>query len=223
MSKFYGVKIGRNPGIYTSWEECKKQISHFKGARYKSFETKEEAENYMNDEAKTFKNDSDMDLSTLKCYAFTDGSYNSAMRICGWGAMIIENFNDGAKLTTNLTGWCQMKEEDETRNITGELRAVIDTIDYCHNKNRNEITIFYDYQGIECWANGEWKTNKPITKTYKDYIDNARNQWLMTIHFVKVKGHSHIDGNEKADALAKMAVDEGVKTIEKILFDKSPK
>ncbi|CCQ98285.1 Ribonuclease H [[Clostridium] ultunense Esp] len=42
--KYYVVWKGRRPGIYTRWEECKEQIHHFPGARYKSFSTKEEAE-----------------------------------------------------------------------------------------------------------------------------------------------------------------------------------
>ena len=27
--KFYAVKIGKNPGIYETWEECQNQISGF--------------------------------------------------------------------------------------------------------------------------------------------------------------------------------------------------
>lgn len=38
-SKFYVVWQGRKPGIYKSWDECKKQVDAFTGARYKSFET----------------------------------------------------------------------------------------------------------------------------------------------------------------------------------------
>ncbi len=41
--KFYAVKIGKNPGIYETWEECQNQISGFSGAIYKSFSTKDEA------------------------------------------------------------------------------------------------------------------------------------------------------------------------------------
>lgn len=50
MSKFYAVKIGRNPGIYNSWSECQQQVNGFKGAIFKSFKTKEEADNFINGE-----------------------------------------------------------------------------------------------------------------------------------------------------------------------------
>lgn len=43
-SKFYVVWEGVTPGIYTSWEECLLQTKGYEGAKYKSFDTKEEAE-----------------------------------------------------------------------------------------------------------------------------------------------------------------------------------
>ena len=42
--KFYVVWNGLNPGIYRSWDDCQAQIKGVKGAVYKSFESKEEAE-----------------------------------------------------------------------------------------------------------------------------------------------------------------------------------
>ena len=42
--KYYVVWEGHNKGVYTSWDACKKQINDFKGAKYKSFKTKEMAE-----------------------------------------------------------------------------------------------------------------------------------------------------------------------------------
>ncbi len=42
--KFYVVWKGVNPGVYDSWNECKQQINGFDGAIYKSFSTKDEAE-----------------------------------------------------------------------------------------------------------------------------------------------------------------------------------
>lgn len=46
--KFYVVWHGVEPGIYSSWNECKQQINGFDGAVYKSFTTKEEAETAYN-------------------------------------------------------------------------------------------------------------------------------------------------------------------------------
>ena len=42
-AKYYVVWQGNKSGIYSSWEECKKQIKNYKGAKYKSFTNNEEA------------------------------------------------------------------------------------------------------------------------------------------------------------------------------------
>lgn len=42
-NKFYVVWKGKQPGVYSSWEECKSQIDGVKDAVYKSFLTEEEA------------------------------------------------------------------------------------------------------------------------------------------------------------------------------------
>ena len=45
---YYAVKKGIDPGVYTTWEECNKQIDGFSGAEYKKFKTEAEATEYMN-------------------------------------------------------------------------------------------------------------------------------------------------------------------------------
>ncbi|MEG0253764.1 MAG: ribonuclease H family protein [Muribaculaceae bacterium] len=41
--KWYVVWAGNAPGIYDSWEECKIQVENVPGARYKSYNSKEQA------------------------------------------------------------------------------------------------------------------------------------------------------------------------------------
>lgn len=43
-SKYYAVRRGRVPGIYSTWIECKRQVDGFAHARYKSFFNLQEAE-----------------------------------------------------------------------------------------------------------------------------------------------------------------------------------
>ena len=42
--KFYVVWEGVTPGIYSSWTDCQLQIKGYEGAKYKSFDSREEAE-----------------------------------------------------------------------------------------------------------------------------------------------------------------------------------
>lgn len=47
MGKFYAVFKGRKPGIYMSWNECKVQVNGFSGAIFKSFNTEQEARDFL--------------------------------------------------------------------------------------------------------------------------------------------------------------------------------
>ena len=41
--KFYTVWAGKQPGVYASWSECQAQVTGQKGAKYKSYPTREAA------------------------------------------------------------------------------------------------------------------------------------------------------------------------------------
>ena len=54
QQKYYVVWKGVTPGIYDSWTDCQLQIKNYKGAVYKSFPTREEAEVAFNSPAHAY-------------------------------------------------------------------------------------------------------------------------------------------------------------------------
>ena len=68
----------------------------------------------------------------------------------------------------------------------------------------SSITIYYDYEGIEKWANGIWKANKAGTQRYKEFVAKQREK--IEISFSKVAAHTGVKYNEMADQLAKAAL-----------------
>ena len=47
--KYYAVKVGKTPGIYFTWDDCSAQVTGYKGAKFKSFSTIEEALEFVGD------------------------------------------------------------------------------------------------------------------------------------------------------------------------------
>jgi hypothetical protein len=45
--KWYAVRRGRRPGMFSSWEECSAQVTGFRHAEFKSFKSRAEAESYL--------------------------------------------------------------------------------------------------------------------------------------------------------------------------------
>ena len=44
QQKYYVVWSGKKPGVYDNWNDCKQQVYQFENAKYKSFESRGEAE-----------------------------------------------------------------------------------------------------------------------------------------------------------------------------------
>ena len=75
---------------------------------------------------------------------------------------------------------------------------------YCLTHDIPELAIYHDYQGIASWCTREWQAKKQGTIDYRNFYDLASAK--VAIRFCKVKGHTGVTYNEKADQLAKQAL-----------------
>lgn len=191
--KYYAVRVGKTPGIYLSWDDCKAMVDGYPGAKYKGFTSIQEAEAYLKGETYSGK-----DKLDIGAYAFVDGSYNVVTGVYGYGGFLVA---DGEKYI--LQGSGEEEEMSSMRNVAGEILGSMAAVEKALELGLSELMIYYDYMGIEMWATGGWKRNKIGTIAYYDYMQSIKDK--IKVSFVKVKGHSGIEGNEEADRLAKEA------------------
>lgn len=190
--KYYAVKKGKNPGIYRSRDDCSKEVKGFKGAIYKSFKTKEEALNFLEDKK------IDVKVDENSAIAYVDGSYSKKDKKYGIGLVYI---------TEEKTEEIYEAYDDDFhihRNVAGEVRASVRAINKAIEDKKKNLYIHFDYQGIESWARGDWKRNNELTQRYYNFFQKAKEK--INVHFIKVKAHSNDKYNDLADKLAKKSL-----------------
>ncbi|WP_299323833.1 ribonuclease H family protein [uncultured Gemella sp.] len=197
MTKFYAVKKGKKTGIFSTWDECKEQVTGFKGAVYKSFKTLSEAEAFLERNEEKIENIEEVD----GVYAYIDGSFDRINGIYGSGVVIVDG---DKKYEFKHAG--NREEYAQLHNVAGELEAAKFVMWYAVDKKIKEITLFYDYQGIEAWATGDWQANLPYTQNYVKFYNKIKT--VVKVNFVKVKAHTGVELNEVVDKLAKDAIAE---------------
>lgn len=192
MAKYYAVKKGKKAGIYATWDLCKEQVMGYSGAIYKSFTSLEQAQAFIKEEKE--------EVIEGGYLAYVDGSYNITTKEYGYGGVILE----GQTVIHKMYGKGNNPEDALMRNVAGELLGCMSAIEYAIKHQQQVISIYYDYEGIEKWAKGLWKANKPGTKAYIEKIKEYQKH--ISIRFIKVLAHSNDFYNDEADRLAKISV-----------------
>ena len=163
--KYYAVKVGKTPGIYSTWSECEEQIKGFPGALYKGFATLDEAEKFIladkvektapeneditkeiisADEFNAMVNDRITSLNQDEIIAFVDASYDATEEKSAFGAIMISY---GGNKDTLYKAFTKKLGEDfiALRNVAAELEGVKEAINWSIACSKKKITVFYDY------------------------------------------------------------------------------
>lgn len=189
--KYYAVRQGREPGIYTSWTEARAQVYQYPEAVYKSFASRSEAEDFLQTAAAE-------EIPEGTPAAYIDGSYSKEAGLYSYGGFI-----EAAGDFHILQGTGSNPEFIADRNIAGELMGALKVSFQAHKMGLQEIILFYDYAGIEQFAKGRWRPKTALARYYQQTADIMAE--YVKVYYVKVQGHTGIEGNELADFLAKEA------------------
>ena len=196
--KYYAVRKGRNTGVFETWDECKQSVSGFSGAAYKSFTTREEALDFVNG-TKSVEDKDESEEKQSEAFAYVDGSYDDTTKSYSYGMVMMHNDQE-----FYFSKKFDKDEMSDMRNVAGEIQGSMAAMQYCLDHNIKSISIFYDYEGIEKWCNGDWKAKKSGTMHYVEFYKNVSKH--VDVDFIKVKGHSGDKYNDMADELAKKAL-----------------
>tara|TARA_S200000501_G_scaffold307020_3_gene296045 strand:+ start:24227 stop:24661 length:435 start_codon:yes stop_codon:yes gene_type:complete len=140
-----------------------------------------------------------------KAIVYTDGACSGNPGPGGWGATIKID-----RETFEIYGG-----EDDTTNNRMELIAAIKALEFLNESY--EITLYTDSNYVKDgitkwifnWKKNNWKTSSKKTVKNSDlWIQLDAIQEKRKVNWNWVKGHSGNIGNERADELARMGIEE---------------
>ena len=166
-NKFFVVWEGKEPGIYRSWEECKRQIHGYGGALYKGFATEAEAReamsspcwDYIGKNAKE-KKPTKEEIAKVGTPVFESLSVDAA---CSGNPGAMEY--RGVYTKTGEEIFRQGPFAEGTNNI-GEFLALVHGLAFLKQKN-STLPIYTDSKTALAWV----KAKKAKTKLEKNGIN----------------------------------------------------
>lgn len=180
-NKFFVVWKGKAPGIYGSWEECKKQISGVKGAQYMGFSTRKEAESAYNSAYEAYKGKKKKTpaLSARELMKIGDPNMHSiAVDAASSGNPGIMEYQ-GVDTKTGKRLFRQGPFPEGTNNI-GEFLAIVHGLAFLKERRSDRI-LYSDSRTAISWVrkkhcNTKLEPNEK-NKALFDLIGRAEN-WL---------------------------------------------
>ncbi len=179
--KYYVVWKGLSPAVYGNWADCKKQIDGFKGAEYKSFENKTEADEafkkqYSDYKGKAVKKES---LSPQELARIGEPDLNSISvdAACSGNPGIMEY---QGVMTNSKKVIFKKGPYNESSNNIGEFLALVHALAMLKQKNDNR-PIYSDSRTAISWVKKK-RCNSKVERNEKnkdsfELVDRAE-KWL---------------------------------------------
>ncbi|KXX77023.1 Ribonuclease H [Madurella mycetomatis] len=227
--RFYGVAVGRKPGVYTEWTKVQEAIIGWKGPKYKKFETRAEAEAFVRTYGKTVTMPDVSGLDGEEAEVPPAKKAKKAAKPTPSGANVLVVYTDGSSLGNGRSGASAgvgvFFGVNDPRNISerlegpvqtnqrAELTAILRALEVADDTQDVEIRTDSKYS-IQCvtewyinWERNGWRTrdgpvkNQDLVQAIRTQLEHRESQGGQT-QFIWVKGHDTDVGNIAADHLA---------------------
>lgn len=183
--------------IVNTWAECLRYVKGVKGAKYKSFEDIDEANNFLNTGSGMLKKEED-NYPKDCLHVYVDGSYNISSMEYSYGFVAVKD-----NIVCHIEGGKGLNShQNNIRQIAGELKAAVRGVTYALDAGEKRVVIFHDYEGVSHHATGFWQRREESSKEYYEEMNALMKKGIEVI-FVKVDSHTGDFFNELADEVCK--------------------
>ena len=154
--KWYVVWEGTEPGICETWEECRQRVEHVPHARYKSFNTREEAivafRNNGDDDAALIRAIANAPTTTVVNYAAIPEIYPGSVAVdgaCSGNPGLMEY--RGVDIFSGKELFRQGPYPDGTNNVA-EFLAIVHALAWLNNQGKTMTAVYTDCRNALLWV-----------------------------------------------------------------------
>jgi len=222
---YYAVAIGRQPGVYRSWPEMKKQVDGFKNPKFRKFATEDEAEEFVKTAAKPKSIVDQLDAETEttvvmpsegSLVVFTDGSsVHNGKKNAKAGYAMVWPYHPHLSMSSKLEGDLQTNNRAE---FTACIKA-IEAADVEDPSRKKPLHIYTDSMLLintvtkwtKGWKKNGWKKadgNPVMNKDLVVMLDELTSTTPRKIVWTHVEAHTNnkdwaSEWNAKVDEMAR--------------------
>ena len=178
-SKYYVVWNGKKTGVFDSWKDCEESVKGFEGAKYKSFDSLEQAQKAFNDNPDKFNSKNKKTkpvLQTLLTANLPIYESISTDAACSGNPGVMEY---RGVYTKNGDTLFYYKHQRGTNNI-GEFLGIVHGLSYLKKHNLSH-PLYTDSKTAITWVKQKkCKTKLTPDESNKDLFDyiHRAEQWL---------------------------------------------
>ncbi|GAX03328.1 ribonuclease HI [Secundilactobacillus pentosiphilus] len=218
MGKYYAVRKGQHPGIYTSWPEAQKEVSGYSGAEFKGFNTEAEAKEFMGGPKPVVSNNHDMIVG------YTDGGTRNSGNVKGGHVKASDPAAWAYRLELPHEVLSDSAGEWGATNNRMEIMAFIKALEelIAQNQQKSDITLVLDSKYVldainkgwlKGWQKRGWRRSggELMNAELWQKVSQLLPQFPK-LSLVWTKGHADNQGNIFVDTLLNKTMDAMVKS-----------
>lgn len=192
--KFYAVAKGHNPGVYTNWDDAKKQVENYPHNKHMMFNTLPDALQFIqevNQEEKLAHQNTQYDTDAI-IYVGGFSQISEEKKTVLHSMYYLEPKNTALNAIKKIHRINLPTYEADMH--LAELSAVIKAVEKAISMNFKNIEIHYVFNGVNKFATGEWFPKTKYNLAYVQKLEKLQQK----INLVFVRNDLHANKSKQA-------------------------
>ncbi|ROT85396.1 putative ribonuclease H1 isoform X2 [Penaeus vannamei] len=211
---FYAVARGHSPGVYTSWPDAQAQINGYTAARYKKFDTKDEAEEFVKENALKASGRPPREKASGDSQVDDEGYLVVySVGVCEFHGKSGQKSGCGVFFAEDHERNVSVPLKGKASNNAADIQAATHALITAKAAGYDKVAVHTDSQFmINCmtswlknWKKKDWKkSDGESVKNKEELIELDKATEGLAVKWIHVKAKSGIVGNDEARKLAKV-------------------